>query len=186
MTKGLQLFNWIAEHFPNAKRNKNQLIIGSIKGEKGRSMIITRKPDGAILWYDHATGEGGNALSLVQSLSNCSRKEAILHVRSQGGFDIPTAPAPEKKPSLKNQRRIEKTWSETVAACDPQAEPLRLYLKNRGLGDIVSSIPPSLRFHPKLYFWNDNLKKVQYFPAMVAQIVDWRGNMESLHRTYIT
>jgi putative DNA primase/helicase len=149
-------------------------------------MNIDLKPDGRILWYDFATNDGGDAVRLIQILDKVSRKEAILHVRSNGGFNISTKPIREITPNEKNRDRNAQIWQESLPANAPEAEPLRRYLANRGLYEILQNIPENLRFHPQLLYWDDKRKLASFHPAMVAKIEDWHGNLQAIHRTYLT
>lgn len=62
------------------------------------------------------------------------------------------------------------------------------YLQNRGLG--MTSYPEVLRTHPALGYYEVDAATgkpalVGHFPAMVASIHDRRGELVSLHRTYL-
>ena len=81
-----------------------------------------------------------------------------------------------------NAQRIAQTWAECVPLVPD--DPVTLYLKRRGFGD-VASLPEVLRLHPALSYWN-GADKLGTFPAMVAPIVAPDGRTVALHQTYLT
>lgn len=64
----------------------------------------------------------------------------------------------------------------------PDAEPARLYLRNRGL----SLVPPMLRMHPGLHYRDLDGNRSGPFPTLISPVVDAQGRGICLHRVYLT
>jgi hypothetical protein len=56
----------VGELFPNAKRESSDWRVGGLDGEAGTSLSIGRTGDRRGLWIDHATGECGDVIDLIQ------------------------------------------------------------------------------------------------------------------------
>lgn len=82
------------------------------------------------------------------------------------------------------RERLNRTWKASLAASDPKAEPLRLYLARRGLA--TQQIPNTLRLHPRLAYANENGEIIGYWPALLALVQDLEGRAVTLHRIYLT
>ena len=91
-----------------------------------------------------------------------------------------------------NRRRstIRHLWKSALPANHAKSEPLRRYLLNRGLSEVLDNIPATIRFHPALEYRHQQSDgawlSMGHFPAMVAvvQAPDSRGI--NIHRTYLT
>ena len=71
------------ELFPAGVREGQEYRIGSLAGEKGRSMAIHVGGARAGVWSDFATGQAGDALDLVAyALFAGDKKKAIRWARS--------------------------------------------------------------------------------------------------------
>jgi phage/plasmid primase-like uncharacterized protein len=84
--------------------------------------------------------------------------------------------------------KIEKIWNECLPFNCAAAEPLRAYFVNRKLlfaHDVVEQTD-SLRFHPSMSYYDEDGNEVGKFPAAVQAIRDAKGNLVTLHRTYLT
>lgn len=81
-----------------------------------------------------------------------------------------------------NARYIAQVWAQCVPLVP--GDPVTLYLKQRGFGDIWP-LPACLRLHRALPYWH-GAEKLGTFPAMVARIVAPDGRTVALHRTYLT
>ncbi len=62
-------------------------------------------------------------------------------------------------------------------------DPVARYLDGRGIQ--MKSWPQALRFHPALDYWQDG-HCIGRYPAMVGVVTDAKGELLSLHRTYLT
>jgi len=65
------------ELYPEGKMESGCYKVGSIQGEKGRSMSIYLTGDQSGKWMDFATGEGGDLLDLIQYRNGYSLTEAM-------------------------------------------------------------------------------------------------------------
>ncbi|WP_304526765.1 toprim domain-containing protein [Halomonas sp. I5-271120] len=107
----------------------------------------------------------------------------------------------ERKEKLERQRKreaeradgkIEEVWAGTVPLLSAGTEPAKAYFKSRGITvrwhDLLAQ--DCIRFHPKLEYWgedaDENPELKGKFPAIVCAIRDLKGNIRTLHRTYLT
>lgn len=72
-------------------------VIGNLDGDRGDSLTFTIKGPKSGLWYDFATGEGGDCISLVAKQSNLSYEDATqkiaerLNIRPRKSFQLSAA-----------------------------------------------------------------------------------------------
>lgn len=146
-------------------------------------------------------GSFSDGFALIAWANNWTLKETLVKVAEHLGLDPnasagsphattaprATEPRKAKKPNPFYRDLLRKTWAETLPADDPQAEPLRLYLKKRWI--LPSVIPEAIRFHPALPYFvygADNRRRcIGTPPAMVAMVTDTAGKQVTLHRTYL-
>ncbi|WP_347990228.1 primase-helicase zinc-binding domain-containing protein [Methylomonas sp. AM2-LC] len=76
------------------------------------------------------------------------------------------------------------TWDKSLPITHPDAEPLRLYLRSRGLDDELPNTY-NLRFHPSVHYKDEDGIFRGYFPAMLALLQDAKGRKVTIHRTYL-
>lgn len=90
------------------------------------------------------------------------------------------------------QSRIDSVWRESVTFDNGLPKPMLRYLKNRFILLRMSALSngDNLRFHYSLPYYqeddNGNNIVVGKFPAVIAAIKDIKGNIITLHRTYLT
>ena len=129
-------------------------------------------------WRDHATDEGGDPIDLIGATQGLDKGSAIrwgLHWLGLDGNTPVTRPRPRPaKPTMASpSRRAAKgaaIWKEARPITGTLAEA---YLRDRG---ITVPLPPSLRFHPGLAYWDTAYQKpvlVAEFPALVSAIAVW-------------
>jgi replicative DNA helicase len=79
-------------------------------------------------------------------------------------------------------------WENAVPVNDESANPIRRYLNNRGLRP--ENLPPSLRCHPGLEYWEQNAEgawiKIGEYPALIALVNDEAGNPVGILRIYLS
>lgn len=126
--------------------------------------------------------------------------EAITAVATELGMaqggppnyrNLPPPPPVYKGPDPEQtKQRLRELWAQAIPVESPDAYPLHLYLKRRGLTIQLLEGVKGVRFHPSLPYWQEGrngiFEKVGNFPAMLAMILDREGKPASLHRTYIT
>jgi Toprim domain len=175
---------------PAAIKVSGTLAVGSIRGEPGQSLRIFRRGSRRGHWKDFAGGEAGDALDLVaQCLFHGDLKRAYAWaVDWLGG--APAPPLPTQRPRLESarshrdddecsRRAAAAIWRGTVAAPGTLTD---LYLRDRG---IRCAIPPAIRHHPALAYWNEGRCYGKY-PAVVAAVTDLcTGRFLAVHRVYL-
>ncbi len=181
---------------PNAVKDGHEWFVGSLAGEKGRSMAINRKGRPGV-WQDFASSEGGDALDLVAGvLFRGDKKEAIKWAKSWLGLD---GDDPER---IKTFRRQAEAHARTRANEDRQQEdkmrdaagriwrgaahrikgtPADAYLVGRGIDFAeLGKQSGSLAFSAKCWCSETNGP----LPALVAEIRRGR-EFVGIHRTYL-
>ena len=159
-------------------------------------------------WRDHATGDHGDLLAQIAQVLHCTLSDAIREARSYLGLqsDCPEdrrrreeaiarnrqlqaeAKARDKKNS---ERRASNARRLLGSAISIEGTPAEAYLYHaRGIDfDRLGRIPGSLLYHPNCYYKHTDevtreVVKGEY-PAMLARIIDRRGKMVAVHRTYL-
>ncbi|HAS6415330.1 TPA: DNA primase [Vibrio vulnificus] len=94
----------------------------------------------------------------------------------------------ERLYSARLGKKIQEEWDKCVPFFSSVTEPMRLYLQNRKLIFNVEDIKKtdSLRFNPSMSYYDSDGNKVGDFPAIVSAIRNIKGEIITLHRTYIT
>ena len=98
---------------PAGRRVHGHWHVGSVSGESGKSLEVELVGDKAGLWLDRATGDGGDALNLVQAALGLRTPEALAWARRWLG--IPDESGPRQRSRETAQRwspRAEKLWRE--------------------------------------------------------------------------
>lgn len=95
---------------------------------------------------------------------------------------IPTA---LPKPNERKRETLRRVWDESVPTAHPNAEPLRRYLRNRGLKEVIGHLSKVVRFHSGLGYWHEGECLGEY-SAMLCRVDNPEGKPVSIHRTYIT
>jgi twinkle protein len=99
----------VARYLPAAKRRGDVCLLGDRHGAAGESLKIELRGERAGSWFDHATGEGGGLLSLLETASGRSAQALGQELLDAFGPQI-TRPlkttagaAPAASPSLRNK-----------------------------------------------------------------------------------
>jgi putative DNA primase/helicase len=140
-----------------------------------------------------------DGFALLMWVNRWSFPEALRAVAYELGLADGSRPAPRdstnphpRRPERDRESAMEalnRVWAKSIDPADRLAEPLRAYLRRRGLfgvrldGEVV-------RFHPDLGYWqrndHDEFELVGRYPAMVALVTDTDGVPVTVHRTYLT
>lgn len=104
-------------------------------------------------------------------------------------------------------QRMQAMWNETLPLTDSRATVARDYLTHRGIHACDAmlnqlSASNSLRFHPRLPYYDtvqreevssngevylrEQVAVLGYYPALIAVIRDSKGQVSTLHRTYLS
>ena len=67
---------------PEARREGQEMRIGSLGGERGRSLGISLRPDKFGQWGDLSSGDSGDIISLVMAVQGVSYKDALGYLAS--------------------------------------------------------------------------------------------------------
>jgi len=131
----------------------------------------------------------GNIFKLLQWANTWSFYEALSavanHLVLNYGGNNPRMTAKlgtkveNKKDWDKEKKRLKQIWDEAI----PDNGRIAEHFKDRG---IDSTVPPSLKLHPKLFYYREAPKGAPktYYPAMVAQL-QLDGKCVGLHITYL-
>jgi hypothetical protein len=164
-------------------------------GGEGGSLKVELVGDKAGLWLDFASGERGDALSLVAAvLFGGDIREAIKWGRDylRHAASVPRRARPKPRPApteAERRRRAEEIWLRTQPL-EP-GDMVDRYLLSRGisLAELVArcghKLPGSfpLRFHPTGLLEPESGMSC---PAMVAAIVGPDGARSAVHVTWLT
>jgi hypothetical protein len=181
-----------AELLPAGQREGNEWRAGDFSGEKGRKLAVCLSGDRAGSWINHASGEGGDALSLVaqarysgdiRSAMDWARRWLGISEKSPPAAVKPSPPAvPLGEDPDQARRRMRAAAILARAARGLAGTPAEAYLAGRAihLAD-VGRQPGALRFHAGLH----NAESGRAWPAMVAGIVDPASRHVATHRTWL-
>ncbi len=156
-----------------------------ICGGKDRFRFDNRDGDGTYLCNQCGSGDG---LKLLSKLTGRTYRELIpelehgsatrVSVLSQNGL---SAEPQWRRQAESIHRYIHETWCNAEEIS--HGDPVDLYLRNRGLVDLL--YPNSLRCHENLRYYEDG-KLTGTFPAMIGKIENPAGEMIGLHQTYLS
>jgi hypothetical protein len=147
------------------------------------------------VWLDHATGEAGDALSLVAYCLYGGRlADAIGWAKASLGLPVDgpvpaervrELPPPADDGVLSAEQEAKRTAAKGLwlaAEAELRGTPVAHYLARRGL-DLarLRRQPRALRYHRKLW----HFKSRAHWPAMVAAITDDSGDHISTHCTFL-
>lgn len=80
------------------------------------------------------------------------------------------------------QKSNQRLWLASKAVSD--GDSVDLYLRHtRGLN--LAEVPPGLQYHSGVSYYNEKGALVDYFPAMLAQVVNAAGQVVAIHKTYL-
>lgn len=127
---------------------------------------------------------------LLSWLKGWELKRSIAAVAQWLGTESTREPVvrkPRPAPVIRDPERAKAAIARVWKECTPIAEtPAERYLEKRGIWR--SNMSPILRFHPGLAYWKGKFpaaKRLGVFPAMVAPVVNARGEVVTLHRTFL-
>ena len=133
-----------------------------------------------------SVAEGHDGRLLLRCFTGCSFEDVVAALRWRGllkGTGRTYRPGPvevsrrEAAERAEREKRIAQaraTWNEALPIERTLAEA---YLRRRA---ITGPLPPNLRFHKSC--WHKSAKRLS---AMVAAVVDLRGALVAVHRTYL-
>ena len=170
------------QYLPNGKKNGRYWSCGNIEGAPGKSMYVRLSPPGTPgKWTDEATGEHGDLLDIIKaSIRAPDLRDAMVEAHRFLALPIrPAAPvfAAHRVAHDKNTTSARRIWRHCRSIGTTPAEA---YLTKRA---IKTPAQPSLRFHPSLIHRDE--KTVYRLPALVSAVVDNKGILTGIHRTWL-
>ncbi|KWU24778.1 toprim domain-containing protein [Burkholderia cenocepacia] len=133
----------------------------------------------------------GNGFKMVAWIRGYSMKDATRDIakwlRNESMEPtIARRPPPPKVPVVIDRRKaygkIRDAWMHSLPL---RGTPAEKYLAQRGIWK--QNMPPSLRAHPGLKYWDKEAKKLTGpYPCLIAPIKDKDGRIISLHRIFLT
>lgn len=191
----------VPDLLPAAVRDGHEWRIGSIYGERGRSMAIHRGGAKKGTWKDFSdASKGGDALDLIAECRfGGDKKGAVMFAKSWLGLD---GLDPSRLKQVKLQARARAKEAQVAERADLEKKmkfakglwlsgnkeiigsPIDQYLLGRGI-DLrkLNKLPGAIRY-------SEMLKYPEQFgggewPAMVSAIVNFEGEHVATHRTYL-
>lgn len=183
---------------PRAQRSGQDWFVGSVHGEAGKSLAISRRGHNAGVWKDFAADVGGDALDLVAHvMCGGDVKAAIAWSRKWLGIDdfggdrrplhaaAARARAAEARKAAaakrETQARARKAKALWLAAAPLAGTPAEDYLRARHIDfSALKRMPAALRFLNDCYC----AELDGPLPAMLAAVHGPDGFM-AVHRTYL-
>lgn len=133
--------------------------------------------------------EAENGRVLVHCHGGCSQEAVISELRALGVWPKPSADGIASHSNRKSiDRRPDPTsycseiWAQCLEVTEDAVDPLRAYLKARGLDS--KYLPECIRLHPNHAYMQKG-KPVSTHPTMVARISDQDGDLIGLGRTFL-
>ena len=176
----------VCRHYlPHGTKNGAYWHAGSPAGEKGRSMYVHLAGALRGKWMDVATDTRGDLLDLIRlnqghATLNAAKDEAVRFLG--GGLTPvdPPSPAPsEPAPDTDNAARLARFFASASPIGEDDAGAR--YLVSRGLSPAHAQ---ALRFHPRTYVKMG--EETETHPALLAPIRTPAGELEGLHRIFLT
>lgn len=182
----------VCRHYlSNGRKQGRYWIVGDAENTPGRSLYVrligpSCGPGASGKWTDAATGEHGDLLDLIAAnLRLGSLGEALDEARRFLSLPQPEPP-PRERPSPAPARSPEAA-RRLFAMGRPIAGRLaERYLQRRGIVGV--SDVPSLRFHPRCYYWREDSPDdadPETWPALLAKVADLDGTLTGVHRTWL-
>lgn len=182
---------------PGAVFEGHEAKVGSLAGERGRSLSINLDPGRRGVWAEFSGNERGDALELIAAVQFRGNKvEAIRWAKGWLGIDGTdpaalrvTRRAVEAAKDAPDATEIEarrRRWARKIfLEAKPLAgTPADEYLLGRGIDIRRLGFPAgALRFHDGLT--HPETGKLRRHPALVAAIVGPDGKQLATHRTFL-
>lgn len=173
-------------YFPDGRRVGNYWQMADISGAKGRSLTIRLSGHGGKRpgkWTDHATGQHGDLLDLLQHrLEPITYPDLLREVADYLGERpciIATDPQAHE-PAVASTRQAKagrRLFSYGGPINNTRAET---YLRGRD----IARFGPALAFHPGVYLRAEDGTRLE-FPALLAAISDNAGKITGCSRIFL-
>ena len=177
-------------YLSNGHRSGNYWLVGNVQNEKGRSLYVRLRgaasgPQAAGKWADAATGEHGDLLDLIRLQGNHHMlKDAMEEARKFLALPRPEymAPVPHRTSAIRTDDEVVAAAHRLFNSGRPIGGTLaEKYLSGRGITVPVQS---SLRFHPNVYYRDDDGNRSAH-PALLAAVHDNDGKFMAVNRIWV-
>jgi hypothetical protein len=181
----------VCRHYlSNGRRQGNYWLVGDVENTPGRSMFVRLKggesgKGAAGKWTDSATGGYGDLLDVIRG----SRGLVDFHEVMDEARRFLSLPRPEPEPEWLRQHARAPTGSpESARRLFAMSRSIagtvaETYLRNRGVTALHGTA--NLRFHPRCYYRAYDETPTQTWPAMIAAVTDFDGEISGAHRTWL-
>lgn len=147
---------------------------------QGRDRYRFDDKDGFGTYYCSHCGPG-DGIKLVMLFKNLDFKNAAQQVEAAAGF-VKQEKYDTKKTDEQKRKALNAVWAESVPVV--RGDPVCEYLEGRGI--VLSHIPPSLRFAPRLKYYRDDKTLYGHYQGMLAIVTAPDGSGATIHRTYLS
>jgi len=181
----------VCRHYlSNGRRHGNYWLVGDVENTPGRSMFVRLKggesgKGAAGKWVDAATADHGDLLDVIRG----SCRLVDFHDVMDEARRFLSLPRPEPEPEWRRQHARAPTGSpESARRLFAMSRPIagtvvETYLRNRGITALLGTA--NLRFHPRCYYRPYDAAPTQTWPAMIAAVTDFGGEITGAHRTWL-
>jgi hypothetical protein len=165
----------LARHYAmHVVRQGDEIRIGR-KGSKSFNMRTGQ-------YYDFETGQGGDAICFVKSLTGCAFNEVPHIVSGYGGHTVALSPAAQQKDCQRSKRSMVRSlWREADPLSPEGDTPAHRYLLQRGILYALG-VAQDIRFHPAM--WHPATR--QEHPCLLSAFRDTAGILQAIQRIYLT
>ena len=164
---------------PNGVVERNEFVVGNIRGDVGRSLAVHLAGEKSGVWCDFDSGEAGDLIGLIKATKGLTTVEAVTWAAGWLGEPVDgaaTAPAATgAEPVGDNTKFALEIWR----SARPAAVITETYFAARGLR---VAIPPTIRETPGLKHRPSGLS----LPAIVCAVQAPSGAIVGIHRTYLS
>lgn len=189
----------VVQLYPAAMQDGRHWRMGSISGERGQSLAITRYGAQAGLWRDFSSGESGSALDLIAHALFGGRVShevvdwavqwcglgTLSPAEQQRARDRAAAASAEADKKAATERRAKERQAQAIWLSGGPIDrtPADLYLRGRAIDcAALGRTPRALRYAPEVY----NAELQAGLPAMVAYVYDPERRLQAaVHRTWL-
>jgi hypothetical protein len=181
----------VCRHYlSNGRRHGNYWVVGDVENTPGRSMFVRLKGGesgrgAAGKWTDSATADHGDLLDVIRG--SCGLVD--FHDVMDEARRFLSLPRPEPEPEWRRQHaRAPIGSTESARRLFAMSRSIagtvaETYLRNRGVTALHGTA--KLRFHPRCYYRPDYDAPTQTWPAMIAAVTDFGGEITGAHRTWL-
>ncbi len=181
----------VCRHYlSNGRRQGNYWLVGDVNNTPGRSMFVRLKGGesgkGARgKWTDAEIGSHGDLLDVIRESCGLAHFHEVMdEARRFLGL-----PRPKPEPEWNRQHSSAPTGSPESArrlfamSRSITGTVVETYLRKRGITALHGT--SNLRFHPRCYYRVDAHSPTQTWPAMIAAVTDFGGQITGAHRTWL-